>query len=86
MFKTENIIVIINISELISKKSTFLFVPRQVGKTSYIKNQIIKTEEPALYWTLLDGRLMLKLQTDIGLLRQEVEINHLENCLIIIMK
>ncbi len=71
-------------SSVISRKSLFLFGPRQTGKTSYIKNQLLKDTEVALYWTLLDGRLRLKLESDIGLLRQEVEIKDLHDCLIVI--
>ena len=69
---------------VIARKSLFLFGPRQTGKTSYIKNQLLKEREVGLYWTLLDGRLRISLESDIGLLRQEVEIRNLHDCLIVI--
>ena len=69
---------------VIARKSMFLFGPRQTGKTAYIKNQMLKDSDVGLYWTLLDGRLRARLETDIGLLRQEVEIKGLHDCLIVI--
>lgn len=62
----------------------FLLGPRQTGKTSYIKNQLLKDVEVGLFWTLLDGRLRVRLESDIGLLRQEVEVRGLHDCLIVI--
>lgn len=67
----------------------FLFGPRQTGKSSFIRNQIAtgewaKENNIALFWTLLDGRLRLKLHADIGLLRQEVEVRDLRDCVIVI--
>ena len=62
----------------------FLFGPRQTGKTSYIKHQLLKNMKVGLHWTLLDGRLRVNLESDIGLLRQEVETRNLHDCLIII--
>ena len=69
---------------VIARKSMFLFGPRQTGKTAYIKNQMLKDSDVGLYWTLLDGRLRARLESDIGLLRQEVEIKGLQDCLIVI--
>lgn len=69
---------------VIARKSLFLFGPRQTGKTSYIKNQLLKDMKAELYWTLLDGRLRISLESDIGLLRQEVEVRNLHDCLIVI--
>ena len=73
-----------DLRSVISRKSMFLFGPRQTGKTSYIKNQLLKDVEVGLFWTLLDGRLRMRLESDIGLLRQEVEIRDLHDCLIVI--
>ena len=73
-----------DLDSVLSRKSLFLFGPRQTGKTSFIKNQLLIDSEVALYWTLLDGRLRIKLESDIGLLRQEVEIKNLHDCLIVI--
>lgn len=73
-----------DLGSVINRKSMFLFGPRQTGKTSYIKNQLLNNMEVGLYWTLLDGRLRIKLESDIGLLRQEVDVRNLHDCLIII--
>ncbi|MBQ2049164.1 MAG: hypothetical protein II493_01985, partial [Spirochaetales bacterium] len=48
---------------VIARKSLFLFGPRQTGKTSYIKNQLLKDMKAELYWTLLDGRLRISLES-----------------------
>lgn len=73
-----------DLSSVINRKSMFLFGPRQTGKTSYIKNQLLNDVEVGLFWTLLDGRLRIRLESDIGLLRQEVEVRNLHDCLIVI--
>ena len=73
----------LDLMKILSSKSLFLFGPRQTGKSSFIKNQIAK-EDIALFWTLLDGRLRLKVIADPGLLRQEVEQRKLEDCIIVI--
>ena len=73
-----------DLSSVIKRKSLFLFGPRQTGKTSYIKKQLMNDTEVGLFWTLLDGRLRLRLESDIGLLRQEVEVRNLHDCLIVI--
>lgn len=74
---------VLDLEKILSTKSLFLFGPRQTGKSSYIKNQLLK-KDIALFWTLLDGRLRLKVLADPGLLRQEVEVRNLKNCTIII--
>jgi len=73
-----------DLRSVINRKSMFLFGPRQTGKTSYIKNQLLSDMEVGLFWTLLDGRLRIRLESDIGLLRQEVEVRNLHDCLIVI--
>ena len=73
-----------DLSSVIKRKSLFLFGPRQTGKTSYIKKQLMNDTEVGLFWTLLDGRLRIRLESDIGLLRQEVEVRNLHDCLIVI--
>ncbi|MBR5928023.1 MAG: hypothetical protein IKZ79_06195, partial [Spirochaetia bacterium] len=74
---------VLDLEKILSTKSLFLFGPRQTGKSSYIKNQLLK-KDIALFWTLLDGRLRLKVLAVPGLLRQEVEVRNLKNCTIII--
>lgn len=73
----------INLDKLLESKSLFWFGPRQTGKSSFIKNQLMKNDV-ALFWTLLDGRLRLKVLADPSILRQEVELRNLRDCVIII--
>lgn len=73
----------LNLNDILSSKSVFLFGPRQSGKSSFIKNQIAKNDI-ALFWNLLDGRLRLKIQADPGILKQEVELKNLHDCIIVI--
>ncbi|MBR5966494.1 MAG: ATP-binding protein [Treponema sp.] len=73
----------LNLMAVLEKKSLFLFGPRQTGKSSFIKNQILD-KNIALFWTLLDGRLRLKIVSDPGILRQEVEEKNLRDCVIVI--
>ncbi|MBR6295609.1 MAG: ATP-binding protein [Treponema sp.] len=61
----------------------FLFGPRQTGKSSFIKHQLLG-DDIALFWTLLDGRLRMRILADPGILRQEVEMKNLRDCTIII--
>ena len=73
----------LNVMSVLNAKSLFLFGPRQTGKSSFIKNQILK-EDVSLFWTLLDGRLRMRILADPGILRQEVELKNLHDCIIII--
>lgn len=74
----------LNIQKVLSGKSLFLFGPRQTGKSSYIKKQLGGETEVALFWTLLDGRLRLRVLADPSYLRQEVEARQLRDCLVVI--
>lgn len=73
----------LDVSEILKKKSLFLFGPRQTGKSSYIKNQLSK-DKIALFWNLLDGRLRLRASADPGILRQEIEELNLKDCIVVI--
>ncbi len=73
----------LSLMDVLKSKSVFLFGPRQTGKSSFIKNQIAK-EDIALFWTLLDGRLRMRILADPGILRQEVELKNLHDCIIVI--
>lgn len=73
----------LNLNDILSSKSLFLFGPRQSGKSSFIRNQVVKNDI-ALFWNLLDGRLRLKIQADSGILKQEVELKNLHDCIIVI--
>ena len=76
----------LDLQKILGSKSLFLFGPRQTGKSSFIKKQLLADGalNAALFWTLLDGRLRLKVLGDPGLLRQEVELRNLRDCIIII--
>ena len=73
----------VDLCKILENKSLFLFGPRQTGKSSFIKNQLMNTDV-AMFWTLLDGRLRLKVLADPSILRQEVEVRNLRDCIIII--
>jgi predicted AAA+ superfamily ATPase len=73
----------VDLCNILEKKSLFLFGPRQTGKSSFIKNQLMNNDI-AMFWTLLDGRLRLKVLADPSILRQEVEVRNLRDCIIII--
>ena len=73
----------LNLLPILQKKSMFLFGPRQTGKSSFIKHQLLG-DDIALFWTLLDGRLRMRILADPGILRQEVEMKNLRDCTIII--
>ncbi|MBP5443255.1 MAG: ATP-binding protein [Treponema sp.] len=78
-FQTRNL----NLLPILKKKSMFLFGPRQTGKSSFIKHQLLG-DDIALFWTLLDGRLRMRILADLGILRQEVEMKNLRDCIIVI--
>lgn len=61
----------LSLAPLLTRKSLFLFGPRQTGKTSYVRNQL--KEQITFSWNLLDGRLRLQLQSNPSLLREEIE-------------
>ena len=71
---------VLEIEKLLSERSLFLLGPRQTGKTSYIKEQLHPA--PALFYNLLDKKLLLRLLADPTILRQEVEARKLKNCVI----
>lgn len=73
----------LDILSILKNKSMFLFGPRQTGKSSFIKHQLLG-DDISLFWTLLDGRLRMKILADPGILRQEVELKNLRDCIIII--
>ena len=73
----------VDLCKILENKSLFLFGPRQTGKSSFIKNQLMNNDI-AMFWTLLDGRLRLKVLADPSILRQEVEVRNLRDCIIII--
>jgi len=81
-FAMEQIKRILDINPALARKSVFLFGPRQSGKTTYINKEL--NGKFALFWTLLDGRLRIRVQADPSLLRQEVETRNLHDCAVCI--
>jgi predicted AAA+ superfamily ATPase len=60
------------------ERSVFLFGPRQTGKSSYIREEL--GGDLKLTYNLLDRRLLLRVLSDPGLLRQEIEARNLREC------
>lgn len=72
----------VRLKEQLSRKSQFLLGPRMTGKSSYIRNEL--SDEVKLYWNLLDGRLLMRALSDPALLREEVEVRNLHDCVVAI--
>lgn len=72
---------IADINDRISRKSMFLFGPRETGKSSYIKNQLL---EPKLTWTLLDNELYRKLSQKPSLLRNTLRAKGITEGVVVI--
>ncbi len=72
----------LSIDSVISRKSIFLIGPRLTGKSTYIREQI--STEFALEWNLLKGKLLYAVNTNPGLLIEEVEARDLHDCAIFI--
>jgi predicted AAA+ superfamily ATPase len=60
---------VLDLTNLLTKKSAFLFGPRQTGKTKLIKQQLGEYK----YYNLLDRGLYLRLQQDPTLIRKELK-------------
>lgn len=52
----------LDVSDLIQKKSLFLFGPRQTGKSTLVEQ--LTDETFALKWNLLKGKLRLQIQSN----------------------
>ncbi len=63
----------LDIPALLAKKSVLLFGPRQVGKTSYVRSQLMQVVNRT--FNLLDRGLLLRLLADPTMLRQELAAN-----------
>lgn len=72
----------IDLRSLLSRRSVFLFGPRQTGKSSYIREQLGST--PDLSYNLLDRGLLLRLLADPTLVRQEIEAKGIRRGLVCI--
>ena len=73
---------ILDVSDLIKKKSLFLFGPRQTGKSTLVGQ--LPEETFALKWNLLNGKLRLQIQTNPSYLTEQVELLDLHDCAIFI--
>ncbi len=72
---------IADINEKISKKSLFLFGPRQTGKSAYIKNQLLDAK---LVWTLLDNELFRELSRNPSLLRNTLRAKGITEGIVVV--
>ena len=73
---------ILDVSDLIKKKSLFLFGPRQTGKSTLVDQ--LSDETFALKWNLLKGKLRLQIQRNPSYLTEQVELLGLHDCAIFI--
>ena len=72
----------LEVDAILKEKSLLLLGPRQTGKSSCIKNELIKKAD--LYYSLLDQGLHLRLLSDPSLIRKEAQAKKRENAFIII--
>ncbi|MBK5200445.1 MAG: ATP-binding protein [Spirochaetaceae bacterium] len=72
----------VNLTEILLKKSLFLFGPRQSGKTTYINKQL--TIEPKIKYNLLDFETFTRLSNDPSYIKKVIEANDYRNCLVVI--
>ncbi len=72
----------LEVDAILKEKSLLLLGPRQTGKSSFIKNELIKKAD--LYYSLLDQGLHLRLLSDPSLIRKEAQAKKRENAFIII--
>ena len=80
---SENIKRCLDLANLITKKSVFLFGPRQTGKSTLINTELSETF--ALSWNLLKGKLRLEVQRNPSYLTEQVEFLNLHDCAILRM-
>ncbi|RFU93885.1 ATP-binding protein [Sphaerochaeta halotolerans] len=72
----------LRLNERLATKSQFLLGPRMTGKTTYIRNEL--QDRVSLSWNLLDGRLRMRVLSDPGILKEEIEARDLHDCLVVI--
>jgi len=73
---------VLDLGPVLEQRSVFLFGPRQTGKSSYVREQLMP--KPTLSYDLLDGGLRLRLLADPTLMRQEIEARNLHDCVVFI--
>lgn len=72
----------LKIAPLLSKGTVFLFGPRQTGKSTYIRHEILPIAVKT--YSLLDHGLLHRFKADPTRLRQEVEAEGWRDCVIVI--
>ena len=72
----------LDVSDLIKKKSLFLFGPRQTGKSTLADQ--LPGGTFALKWNLLKGKLRLQIQANPSYLTEQAELLDLHDCAIFI--
>jgi predicted AAA+ superfamily ATPase len=72
----------LDLKSLVQKGTVFLFGPRQTGKSTYIRHEILPIAQKM--YGLLDHGLLLRFKADPTRLRQEVEAEGWRNCLLVI--
>lgn len=72
----------LRLNKRLATKSQFLLGPRMTGKTTYIRNEL--QDRVSLSWNLLDGRLRMRVLSDPGILKEEIEARDLHDCLVVI--
>lgn len=73
---------VLRLENLLSERSLFLIGPRQTGKSSYVREEL--KNMPALTYNLLDSSLRLRITSNPGYIRQEIEAKGLSNCVVFI--
>ncbi len=73
---------IVNIEPLLRQRSVMLFGPRQTGKSTYIRRQLLDHIE--LTFNLLDQGLLMSVLADPTRIRQEIEARELSDCVVCI--
>lgn len=72
----------LELSPLLQSRSVFLFGPRQLGKSSYLSNQL--NLPIAKIYNLLDRSLFSRLAANPSRMRQEIEALDLRDCIVVI--
>lgn len=72
----------LRLHEKLARRSQFLIGPRMTGKTSYIHQEL--QDSISLFWSLLDGRLCMRVLADPGLLREEIEARDIHDAVVVI--
>ena len=72
----------LDLAHLLRERTVMLFGPRQTGKSSYIRSQLV--DPPAAFFSLLDQRLLLSLLSDPTRIRQEIVARNITDDIVVI--